>query len=181
MAARHGAKRAESAGETPSPDFGERYRRYYPQVFAYVYGRIQDVQATEDLVSEVFQKAFAGAHTLRQEEAFGTWLFTIARNVLISHWRHQRHRGRRADYRELSSLAADGAVENDLIRRQQVARIMEHLRRLSLREQDIIALKFDAALTNAQIAEVVGLSESHVRVILHRTLRKVQKGLRQEA
>jgi RNA polymerase sigma-70 factor (ECF subfamily) len=43
------------------------------------------------------------------------------------------------------------------------------------REQDIIALKFDAELSNPQIAEIMGLSEPNVRVIIFRTLRKLRE------
>jgi RNA polymerase sigma-70 factor (ECF subfamily) len=58
---------------------------------------------------------------------------------------------------------------------------MGHLRRFPQREQDIVALKFDAELTNAQIGEVMGLTESNVRVILCRTLQKLRKSLQNEA
>jgi RNA polymerase sigma-70 factor (ECF subfamily) len=50
-----------------------------------------------------------------------------------------------------------------------------------LRDQDIIALKFDAELTNAQIAQVMGLAEGKVGVMLYRTLRKLRKALEQES
>jgi RNA polymerase sigma factor (sigma-70 family) len=159
-----------SAGAQPSSrlsqDLRERYRQYFPRVFAYIYGRIRDSRATEDLTSDVFAKAFAKLDVLSNEGAFEIWLFTVARDVLIAHSRDQ---------------SPQATPEDELLQRPDLAKVLDHLRHLHLREQDIIALKFDAELTNAQIAQVMGLSESRVGVILYRTLRKLWKALEGEA
>ena len=154
-----------------SPDRGQCYRRYFPRVFAYIYGRVRDTRATEDLTSRVFRRAFAEAHALPDEKSFATWLFATARALLTSRYRRQRR---------LGSFPCQGAPEHELLQRPEVARLLDHLRRFSLREQDIIGLKFDAQLSNAQIAEVMGLSEGKVGVVLYRTLRKLRKALEGE-
>jgi RNA polymerase sigma-70 factor (ECF subfamily) len=77
-------------------------------------------------------------------------------------------------------LPADADPEGNLLEREEVAKIMEHVRRFPQREQDIIALKFDAELTNVQIADIMNLSESNVRVILCRTLQKLRRVLQEE-
>ncbi len=169
------------AGDRTFQDFADRYRQYFPRVFAFIYGRIRDVQATEDLVSEVFERAFVKAHTLRQEGAFGTWLFTIARNILISYCRRRSRYGVQTDYDLVNSLPGEDFPEERLVEREELARIMGHVRHFPRREQDIIALKFDAELTNAQISEVMGLTESNVRVIICRTLQKLRKALQEDA
>jgi RNA polymerase sigma-70 factor (ECF subfamily) len=162
-------KASVSAGAQPSSrlsqDLRESYRQYFPRVFAYVYGRIRDSKATEDLTSEVFRRAFAKADALSDEGAFEIWLFTIARDLLISHCRDPSPR--------------EHTPEDDLLQRPDLARLLDHLRHLHLRDQDIIALKFDAELTNAQIAQVMQLSEGKVGVMLYRTLRKLRKSLEQ--
>jgi RNA polymerase sigma-70 factor (ECF subfamily) len=71
-------------------------------------------------------------------------------------------------------------VEEAVLKRADLARILGHLRRFPAQEQDIIALKFDAELTNPQIAQVMGLSEGKVGVALYRTLRKLRKALERE-
>src|SRR5207237_9281923 len=64
--------------------FADKYRQFFPRVFAYVYGHTHNVHLAEDLVADVFDRAFVKADTLRNDEAFATWLFTIVRNVMIS-------------------------------------------------------------------------------------------------
>jgi RNA polymerase sigma factor (sigma-70 family) len=163
-------KARDSAGAQPSSrlsqDLRERYRQYFPRVFAYIYGRIRDSRATEDLTSDVFAKAFAKLDVLSNEGAFEIWLFTVARDVLIAHCH--------------THSAPAHTPEDELLQRPDLAKVLDYLCHLHLREQDIIALKFDAELTNAQIAQVIGLSESKVGVILYRTLRKLWKALEEE-
>ena len=155
--------------------FAEKYQQFFPRVFAYVYGRIHNVHQTEDLVSEVFERAFLKMGSLRNDEAFATWLFTIARNIVTS---HARKRGRESvvDPDILKSVVATTvSVENEVLIREEVAAVVECLKKFPQREQDIVSLKFDAELTNGQIAQVMGLSEANVRVILFRTLRKLRE------
>lgn len=155
--------------------FAEKYRLYFPRVFAYVYGRVHNVHLTEDLVADVFERAFLKADTLRNDEAFSTWLFTIARNVIISHGR-KRYRETAVDPDVLREIAPSSAtVEGDILLREELTAVTRFLRDFPQREQDIISLKFDAELTNVQIAKIMGLSEPNVRVILFRTLRKLRE------
>jgi RNA polymerase sigma-70 factor (ECF subfamily) len=158
-----------------SPDLGERYREYFPRVFAYIYGRVRNAHATEDLTSETFRRVFAEApptgrqaYPLLNEETFAVRLFATARRLLVSHLRAQSGAG--------ASQPQDD-VEDAVLKRADLARILGHLGRFPQQEQDIVALKFDAELTNAQIARVVGLSEGKVGVALYRALRKLHKAL----
>jgi len=156
--------------------FGEQYHSYFPRVFAYIYGRVQNASLAEDLASEVFERAYLKADTLRNHEAFGTWLFTIARNVVSSHGRRRAREQTDANSEILSTLASSTAsVESQVLQREEIASVINYVRRLSQREQEIIALKFDAALANQQIARIVGISEGNVRVILFRALRSLRQ------
>ena len=155
--------------------FADKYQQFFPRVFAYVYGRVHNVHLAEDLVSEVFERAFLKMGSLCNDEAFATWLFTIARNLVTS---HARRRGRESivDPDILKSVVATNvSVENEVLVREEVAAVVDCLRTFPQREQDIVSLKFDAELTNGQIAGVMGLTEANVRVILFRTLRKLRE------
>ena len=166
--------------DAPSPamasdNFAERYHQYFPRVFAYVYGRVHNVHTTEDLVADVFERAYLKAGSLRNEEAFSTWLFTIARNVIISHGR-KHGRETIVDPDVMKEIApARASIESDLLQREELKAVSEMVRGFPQREQDIVSLKFDAELSNTQIAQIMDLSEANVRVILFRTLRKLRE------
>ncbi len=160
--------------------FAEKYQQFFPRVFAYVYGRVRNVHEAEDLVSEVFERAFLKMSSLRSDEAFSTWLFTIARNIVTS---HARKRGRESavDPDILRSVVATNvSVESEVVIREEVAAVVDRLRQFPQREQDIVSLKFDAELTNRQIARIMSLSEANVRVILFRTLRKLREMMKSD-
>ncbi|MCH8814077.1 MAG: sigma-70 family RNA polymerase sigma factor [Chloroflexi bacterium] len=155
--------------------FSERYNEYFPRVFAYIYARVHNVHVTEDLVADVFERAFVKANTLRNSDAFSTWLFTIARNVIISNGR-KLNRETIVDPDILKEIAPSSAsVEGEVISREDVRTIAMLLHEFPQREQDIVALKFDAELPNAQIAKIMDVSEVNIRVILFRTLRKLRE------
>src|SRR2546421_9551023 len=71
------AMAAPAPGNPSIAEFSELYHEYFPKVFAYVYGRVQDKEVSLDIVSDVFEKAFIKKKSLRSPESFGSWLFTI--------------------------------------------------------------------------------------------------------
>jgi len=155
--------------------FAVTYRQYYSRVFAYVYARVGSVHLTEDLVADVFERAYLKLGSLRDQDAFTTWLFTIARNQIVS---NARKYGRETlvgpdVMQEISPSTV--SVENEILLREECEGVARAVRGFPQREQDIIALKFDAELSNTQIADIIGISEPNVRVIIFRTLRKLKK------
>jgi RNA polymerase sigma-70 factor (ECF subfamily) len=171
-----------AAAASPSLEaFSEKYSKYFPRVFAYIYARVGNIHLTEDLVSEVFERAFTKSESLRSEAAFSTWLFTIARNAIISQGR-KRSRETLVDPEVMQEIAPHSAsVESQVLQQEEMQDVARLVRQFPQREQDIISLKFDAELPNHQIAEIMGLTEPNVRVIIFRTLRKLREMLAAEA
>lgn len=162
--------------------FSERYQTYFPRVFAYVYGRVRNPDIAEDIASEVFERAFIKAASLRNEEAFGAWIFTITRNIVASHGRKQARHGQPVDSEIMSSLPQEGrSIEGGLLLQEEIHNLVGHMQKLPQREQEIVSLKFDAELSNGQIARILGLTEGNVRVILFRTLKKLRELMEQDS
>lgn len=158
-------------------EFSELYNDYFPKVFAYVYGRVQDKETSLDIVADVFEKAYVKMRSLRSPDSFGSWLFTIARNEVSSHWRREK---------PAAKAAQEAAIEKELhghpknpeetvLHKERLAALSELVRQLPRREQEIIALKFDAELTNREIAGILSTSEVNVRVTIFRALRKLRE------
>ena len=181
---------AESKAEAPASqskkqataepaEFTELYHQYFPKVFAYVYGRVQDKEVSLDIVSDVFEKAFIKMQSLRSPESFGSWLFTIARNEVSSHWRKTKPAAKAAQEAawENELHAHPRGPEETVLHKERLASLSELVRQLPRREQEIIALKFDAELTNREIANVLSTSEVNVRVTVFRALRKLRERL----
>lgn len=172
-ARRHPALRAARSGSEDG--FVEAYKQYYPRLFAYIYSRVGNTHQSEDIASDVFERVYLKLGSLRDRDALATWLFTIARNAIVSHVR-KYSRETLVGHDVMSALSpATASVESEVMHREDLAGITRAVRTFSQREQDIISLKFDAELANAQIARVMGLTEQNVRVIIFRTIRKLRK------
>jgi RNA polymerase sigma-70 factor (ECF subfamily) len=159
--------------------FIELYHAYMPRICRYLSFRLQDRQQAEDLTAAVFERALKGLHTFRPEKgSFAAWLFGIARNALSDAYRRRERRDETVSLEEAAPLAArEKTAEERLLRRERMARLESCLAALPAQEQQIIALKFGAGLTNRRIAEVMGLSETNVGTILYRTVRKLRDQL----
>ena len=160
----------------PAAEFSELYHQYFPKVFAYVYGRVQDREVSLDIVSDVFEKAYMKMKSLRSPESFGSWLFTIARNEVSSHWRKEKPAVKAAQEAaiEREIHGQPKSPEETLLHKERLASLSALVRGLPRREQEIIALKFDAELTNREIANILSTSEVNVRVTIFRALRKLR-------
>lgn len=153
-------------------DWEAAYREYLPRVFNFFRYRVGERVIAEDLTAETFEKAWRGRSRFRRDlSAFSTWLFTIARNRAIDHFR-----GKKQDIplETVHEPVDPISVEETVQRNHDFARLRDLLSGFSLREQELVALKYGAHLTNREIARLTRLSESNVGVILYRVVEKLR-------
>ena len=156
--------------------FIRAYECHYTKLLAYIYSRVGNVELAKDLTAEVFEKAYVKGHSVREAAAYTTWLFMIAKNVVIGHYRRQKREAnglnKVKDSVWLSERPAD--PEADTLRGEAVSSLMRHLRRLSDRDQELLALKFEGELSYGEISCVLKLSEVNVRVSIFRALKRLR-------
>ena len=163
--------------QTQALDWDALFQDELPRVFNFFRYRLADRDTAHDLTATTFERAWRQRHHFDPQQAQpGTWLLGIARNV----WR-EYVRGREREYRRLAPLEAASIQSSPphlierLVAAEEQARLRALLAQLPEREQELIALKYGAGLTNRQIAALTGLSESNVGTILHRTVRKLRR------
>jgi RNA polymerase sigma-70 factor (ECF subfamily) len=147
------------------------YDLYFSRIYNYAMYRLQDAQAADDVTAQVFERLLTKISSYRPERGpFASWLFTIARNTLNSYLRAQKVRQWVSlDVAEYH-MTASATLEEITVRDELLARLMKMIARMDERSRDLIALKFGAGLTNRRIAELTGLSESNVGVVLYRAI-----------
>jgi RNA polymerase sigma factor (sigma-70 family) len=163
---------AQAAGNPDS--FTKLYNLWFPRVFNYIQYRSSEPGDVEDLTMHVFLKLLKNINRYDPNKGpFGAWLFSIARNVLTDY-----HRARRVPWLPLASFREKPdpvrRLEDNYARSQDQIQLVEALVKLNERERDVLGLKFGARLNNRQIADLVGLSESNVGVIIYRSLNKLR-------
>ena len=153
--------------------FAELYQGYTYAVFNYCMFRANDRAVAEDLTADTFERAWKARRRYRPERAaFSTWLFTIARRVVID-W--QRRQARRSLFRFWEQPAETlPSPELQMEETEQQRRLRRLVHALSPAEQELIALKFGAGMTNREIAPVIGKSETAVGTMLYRLMKKLR-------
>jgi RNA polymerase sigma factor (sigma-70 family) len=155
--------------------FAAFYEQYLPKVYQYMNYRVTDKFLAEDLTSIVFEKALTNFQRYDSEKAaMSTWVFRIARNTLIDHFR-ARGRAQLVQLDDALEKPGDEKLPDErAIEKEECRKLTRCVSKLAPMEQEIVSLKFSAEMTNRQIAQTLGLSESNVGVILYRTVRKLR-------
>jgi RNA polymerase sigma-70 factor (ECF subfamily) len=148
-------------------------------VYAYVCYRVRDAEVAEELTSAVFLKALERLPTFDPTRGeMRNWIFRIARNLVTDHLRTQR-RWAMIPIEWLSERrAAEVTPEAALAQSEVLHRLIGGLKRLRHRDRDLLGMKFGADLTNRDIAQVTGLTEGHVSVLLRRALDRLKMDLK---
>lgn len=159
------------------------YENHYTRVYNYISYRINNHYNTKDLVSAVFEKVMMYYDTYRPGSSpLEAWIITIARNVVVDYFRSMK-RG----HNNFSPL--DVAIELVSPRKQpdeiyvlqeENRQLMQALNTLSEKERNIVAMKYAGDLRNCEIAQIMGMTESNIGVVIHRALGKMRKYLQEE-
>jgi RNA polymerase sigma-70 factor (ECF subfamily) len=156
-------------------DLSSQFERWYPAVFRYFRLRGADADTANDLASAAFERALRSlSHFDEGKGSFASWIFTIAHNLAANHWKAAATHAAGLD----EDLPADEPLpEMWLVEREYRQELLAALCRLDERERSLLALKFASRLTNRKIAAITGLSESHVGVLLYRSLNRLRTSL----
>lgn len=164
---------AEEAPREADLAFDRLYRSSRDDVYAYVAGLLRDRAAAEEVTATAFERAYR--KRARFDPGRGeprAWLFGIARNAALD---ELRRRGRQAELSvepvDLSSPEFDEGAEASERRLALAAALAQ----LEPRERELIALKFFAGLSNAEVADVLGITESNAGTKLHRAVTKLRE------
>jgi RNA polymerase sigma-70 factor (ECF subfamily) len=157
--------------------FEELYRSSRDDVYAYVSGLLRDRSAAEEVTAQAFERAWRKRRQIKPDRGSPrAWLFGIARNAALD---ELRRRSRQAEMRGNSVEAdapAPGAHRADPASTavDRVA-LRQAVDALGGRDRELVALRFFAGLSNAEIAAVIGTSESNAGTRLHRVVEKLRR------
>lgn len=154
--------------------YGQFYEHLLDRVFRYVFYRVGHQQDAEDLVEDVFVKAWEALHRTRvvpdNPEA---WIYRIAHNAVIDY-----HRTRKA-HASIESLhgvkSRDTSPEERAIVALEAQRLADLLARLPPVYQQVLTCRFVQGMSHREVAEVLGTTENHARVLQHRALKRLRE------
>lgn len=154
------------------------YETYYPRIYGYAFLQMGDVQAAEDLASDVMLKMIESIRSYKFKGLpFGAWVFRIARNRLIDLHRRRKRRGE-VDLSETlaGTLASPQSMAERALERGQLQIAMKHL---TEEQRQVIVLKFIQGFDNRSIGRIMGRSEGAIKSLQHRALHALRRVLYQ--
>jgi RNA polymerase sigma-70 factor (ECF subfamily) len=155
--------------------FGKLYELYFDRIYTYLYFKTMQRQEAEDLTERVFLKAWEAIGSFHwQGYPFSTWLYRIAHNQLIDHYRAQR---------ELVPLeVAEGQVSSDdpwhaVEQATLLAQVSAALKHLTPDQERVVRLRYFEGYSIGEIAGLLGKAPDAIRAMQHRALRSLQPRL----
>lgn len=160
--------------------FGEIYDRYNDTVYRYIYFRVNNAQLAEDLASETFLRALRRISSFSwQGRAFGAWLVTIARNLVVDHFKSGRYRLEivKPDVLGTDSPETDPTTspETAALEKLTNATLLTAVKKLNPDQQECIVLRFLQGFTVAETARTMGKNEGAVKALQYRAVRTLAR------
>jgi RNA polymerase sigma factor (sigma-70 family) len=162
----------ESAKRDPR-QFGALYDRHFQQIYRFVYSRVREQTAAEDVTSEIFMKALKAMPRYQDTgRPFAAWLYQIAVNAIADRYRTLRPSQSLDDFHDLS--IAGPALEDLAAHRDEIRRIWGLVEALPAQQKTALVLKFQEDMKIEDIAVAMGKSPGAVKLLIHRGVSRLR-------
>ena len=144
---------------------------HWNELYGFMIKRTENENDAEDLCLQAFSKAFDKIETYNDEFTFSTWLSSIAKNLHVDLIRKEKtrlHQSTDVDEVGLDVIDKTLGPEDQLIRSQNLDKLLQQVRSLKPIYRDVIQLRFFQELSHKEMATQLGLSLSNVKVRLLR-------------
>jgi RNA polymerase sigma-70 factor, ECF subfamily len=155
----------------------ELYLLHFDRVYSYLHLSVRNRQDAEDLTTQTFLKMLEAIGRFRWQSApFSAWLFRIAHNLAVDHFRVRRRVLTEGDVPE-DAGGEESSAEDQALDSLGKAGLLELIERLSAEQRQVLTLKFLFGFVNAEVAGILGKSEGAVKSLQHRALASLEKQL----
>ncbi len=153
--------------------FGVLYDRYIDKIYRFIYYKTFVKEVAEDLTSDVFHKALTKINSFDQRKGvFSAWLYRIARNSVIDHYRSHKSD---VPLEDVFEVGVDERTPETLDAISELKKVSAYLETLNAKQREIITLRVWEELSYKEIAAMVGGSEDSVKMAFSRGIRELRE------
>ncbi len=161
------------AGEASA--FGKLYDQYQPQIYRFILFKVGHREEAEDLTHEVFVSAWQNISKYRDFGfPFSGWLYRIARNRVIDHYRTKKTPASIDDI-DPEYFAVPTATPTTLEEKLEIERVRKALTHLKPEYQDVLIMRFIEELSLKETAAALGKTEGAVKLMQYRAMKSLQE------
>lgn len=163
------------------------YDKYYQKIFNYSYKRTKDFNASRDIVSETFLKAFLNIERfIWKGISLQSWLYRIATNEINLHFRSKKYRP--ALLNEIGATQIMASLQSDLLKEREIAeqemerhkdfiKVQKAINKLPIKYQEVITLKYFEKLKIKEISSALNKPEGSIKSLLSRGINLLKQQL----
>lgn len=161
--------------------FGLLYDHYLPKIYRFVLLKVGQREEAEDLTHQAFLKAWEHIHRyLDQGFPFSSWLYRIAKNIIIDHYRVFEKRKRDVGLEDVMDQLIDvesSSMNKSIDLKFNMELLMKAMESLKDIEQDVLIMRFVEDLPHEEVAGHIGKSVGATKLIQHRALKNLKSML----
>ena len=161
------SKTVQRALEGDQSAFAQIYDAYAKPIYRYHLSRVGNAPDAEDLTAQTFLAVIESLVRYQHRDNFTAWIFQIARNKLMDHFRRNHSHG---EIHESVVDPAQGDVLEAVVRDESRVRLKSLLHLLNEEDRELIRLRYTAELSFVEIAQLLGRKEDAVRKAIRRIL-----------
>jgi RNA polymerase sigma-70 factor, ECF subfamily len=158
-------------------EFSELYRTHLRDVYSYLYYRLGNHHDAEDLTEQTFLQAYRHFERAQRESdgrPLRPWLIRIAHNLAANLYR-DRSRRPQSPLDDYSPLAALHTTEDLVSGRDELAHVLDGVKRLPDDRREALIMRFALDMDNREIARALGRSDGATKVLIHRAIRQLEE------
>jgi len=153
--------------------FGKIYDYYIKKIYRFVYYKTHHKETAEDITSKVFMKAFEKISKFNPKKGnFSSWIYKIARNSVIDHYRSQKFHNNIDDAWDLET---DEDIGSDTEVKMQIEEVRKYLKELTSVQRDVVIMRIWQEMSYKEIAEVIGKNEANCKMAYLRGVQKLKQ------
>ncbi|PIR98300.1 MAG: hypothetical protein COT89_00205 [Candidatus Colwellbacteria bacterium CG10_big_fil_rev_8_21_14_0_10_42_22] len=168
----------KQAKKGDSEAFGLLYEHYLPKIYRFILIKVGHKEQAEDITHLTFLRAWENVSRYQYRGySFSSWLYRIARNAVIDHYRKNTVQISIEDVSP-EALGIDNSLIESIDTKIKWEELFGAIQTLKDVEQDVLIMRFVEDLTHQEVAEAVDKTEGAVKVIQHRALKKLKENLK---
>lgn len=168
-----------ASGDTQA--FGLLYDEFADRIYKFIYIKVQDKAVAEDILQEVFIKAWQGCPKLNLEDLkFSAWLYTVASNTISDHFRKVYRRPQTVELDSTFEQASTDDTTRLTESNMSATELSKQLSTLPDNYRQVLELRYIQEFTIEETAKIIKKTNLATRLLQHRAIKRLQKLITKE-
>jgi RNA polymerase sigma-70 factor, ECF subfamily len=161
--------------------YAEIVERYQGKLFAYLYRLIGNRDEAEDILQDVFIKAYKNLHSYDSSRKFSSWIYRIAHNEAVNFIKRKSLR-RLVSWEDISSTkdklessSTEAAADDDWMRRETIKEVSDAINKMPIKYKQVLLLRYFSEKSYEEIGEILGKPVNTVGTLINRAKKKLSE------